>query len=434
MKNVKTIFKGIVGSQAYGTNIPTSDIDFKGVYIQSIDDLISFNYREQYEAGKDECYYELRRFIQLLGTANPTVLEMLFLPQDCIAEKHPVFEILIKERHKFLTKKCLNSFGGYAIAQIKKARGLDKKMNWEKQRVERKGIMDFCFVITPLGPRNLRDWLGYQKGNGCRQEFYGVTAMNNARDMYFIYPSDGDLGYHGIVNYDETSNEIRLSNIPKSEMLKGVPMSYNKDGYMRHCKDFKEYNDWKENRNTQRYVDTTTHGQQIDGKNLMHCRRLLDMAIEIAKTGDINVRRPNRDHLLDIRKGNVNLDDIITKAEEDVKGLDAVYAESSLPDDVSMEYMNDLLLRVRKAFYGWISKNDSLSKCDSAHMTRYNRLLKLVYALQFKNQISNKQLGLWSGFLRKLKEEGRVTIDELRSVSPKLRTKKVKKEARNSNS
>jgi len=343
----KIIFKGIVGSQAYGTNIPTSDIDYKGIYSQSIADLISFNYKEQYEVGKDECYYEVRRFIQLLGTANPTVLEMLYLPQDCIVEKSTEFDILYANRHKFLTKKCLNSFGGYAVAQIKKARGLDKKMNWEKNRVTRKGIMDFCYVVTPLGTRPLKDWLGYQKGNECRQEYYGVSALNNAKDNYFIYPSNGDLGYHGIVNLDESSNDLRLSSIPKEEALKCHHMIYNKDAYMHHCKDFREYNEWLEKRNTQRYIDTNEHGQKIDGKNLMHCRRLLDMAIEIANEGNISVRRPNRDYLLKIRKGEVSLDDIINEAEQDLKGLDWIYQESNLPDDVDQEFLNNLLLEVR---------------------------------------------------------------------------------------
>lgn len=347
MKN-KIIFKGIVGSQAYGTNIATSDIDHKGVYLQDEEEILGFGYREQYEVGKDECYYEVRRFIQLLGTANPTVLEMLFLPTECVVEIDPVFNFIWADRHKFLTKKCLNSFGGYAVAQIKKARGLDKKMNWEKNRVERKGVMDFCYVITPLGTRPLKDWLAYQKGNQCRQEFYGVTAINNARDLYFIYESNGDLGYHGIVNLDETSNDLRLSSIPKSEMLKAHAMTYNKDGYIKHCKDFREYNDWLANRNTQRYVDTTTHGQQIDGKNLMHCRRLLDSAIEIATTGDLKVMRHNKDYLLSIRRGEVPLEDIISKAEEDVKGLDEIYAKCSLPEEVDMEFMNNLLLTVRK--------------------------------------------------------------------------------------
>lgn len=346
--NHKIIYKGIVGSQAYGTSIPTSDIDYKGVYVQPDSDLLTFNYREQLEKGKDECYYEIRRFIQLLGTANPTVLEMLYLPLDCVAIADPAWDILVKHRDKFLTKKCLQSFGGYAVAQIKKARGLDKKMNWENSRVTRKGVMDFCYVITPLGTRPLKDWLAYQKGNHCWQQNYGVSAINNARDLYFIYPSDGELGYHGIVNADETSNDLRLSSIPKEESLKGHVMTYNQDGYIRHCKDFREYSEWLEKRNTQRYVDTTEHGQKIDGKNLMHCRRLLDMAIEIANDGKISVRRPNADYLLKIRKGEIKLEDIINEAEQDLKGLDWIYEQSNLPDEVDMNFMNELLLEIRK--------------------------------------------------------------------------------------
>lgn len=346
--NSKIIYKGIVGSQAYGTSIPTSDIDYKGVYIQSEDEILGFKYKEQYEVGKDECYYEIRRFIQLLQTANPTVLEMLFLPKDCIVSSSAEWDLLVKHRNIFLTKKCLQSFGGYAVAQIKKARGLDKKMNWEKAKVTRKGILDFCYVITPLGTRPLKDWLAYQKGNHVHQHNYGVSAINNARDLYFIYPSDGELGYHGIVNMDETSNDLRLSSIPKEEALKCHTMTYNKDGYTRHCKDYREYSDWLANRNTQRYVDTTNHGQQIDGKNLMHCRRLLDMAIEIANEGTISVRRPNAAELLKIRRGEVSLDKIIDQAEEDLKGLDWIYEKSSLPDECDLEFTNNLLLEIRK--------------------------------------------------------------------------------------
>lgn len=341
------IFKAVVGSQSYGTSTPTSDIDHKGVYMQSFDDLISFNYKEQYEVGKDECYYEVRRFIQLLQTANPTVLELLYSPHDCIITTSPQFELIRQVRDKFLTKQCLNSFGGYAVAQIKKARGLDKKMNWEQNRVERKTPIDFCYVVTPIGTRNLRDWLKYQKGDEIHQENYGVAALNNARDLYFLHYDIGKVGYRGILNDDETSTELRMSSIPSEYCTNGVVMSYNKDGYMKHCKDFRQYNEWLKNRNTQRYVDTGNHGQQIDGKNLLHCRRLLDMAIEIANEETISVRRPNADYLLKIRKGEVPLDEIINEAERDIKGLDWIYQESSLPESVDKEFVNELLLKIR---------------------------------------------------------------------------------------
>lgn len=345
----KIIFKAVTGSRSYGTNIETSDTDYKGVYVQGEDEVLGFGYKQQIDVGKDEVYYEVRRFLELLQTGNPTVLELLFCPEECIVEISNEFRMIMDVRDKFLTKKCLMSFGGYAVAQIKKARGLDKKMNWEIGRVERKTPMDFCYVITPLGGRLLSDWLRFQKGRYAFQENYGVSCINNCRDLYFIYgQGDRDLGYHGIINKDGTSNDLRLSSIPKEESLNGRIMSYNKDGYIKHCKDYNQYTEWLNNRNTDRYVDVKGHGQQIDGKNLLHCRRLLDMAIEIATEKTIKVRRPNADYLLSIRRGEVKLDDIIEKAEEDVKGLDDLFEKSGLPDSVDGEFLNDLLLKIRK--------------------------------------------------------------------------------------
>src|ERR1035437_9099826 len=146
-QHLSLIYKCVVGSKAYGTFIEgKSDIDYKGVYMQNVNELISFGYKEQIEIGKDECYYEVRRFMQLLQSANPTVLELLYSPADCIIQTSPYFDLIVQHRDKFLTQKCLLSFGGYAVAQIKKAKGLDKKMNWEKERVVRKDVLDFCYV------------------------------------------------------------------------------------------------------------------------------------------------------------------------------------------------------------------------------------------------------------------------------------------------
>src|ERR1700734_115001 len=99
------IFKTIVGSQSYGTSIPTSDIDIKGVYIQPIKDILTFKYKEQIDKGKDECYYEVRRFLQLLSTANPSMLELLHSPEECILLDSTKFGLIRKNKQKFITKK-----------------------------------------------------------------------------------------------------------------------------------------------------------------------------------------------------------------------------------------------------------------------------------------------------------------------------------------
>lgn len=336
------IFKTMVGSQAYGTSTPKSDQDFKGVYVQNQDDLLTFNYVEQFEVSKDECYYEIRRFLQLLATANPTVLEMLFMPENCVLEKSPVYDLVIAERHKFLTKKCLHSFGGYAIAQIKKAKGLDKKMNWEKSKVVRKAPIDFCYAFDNGKTMSLEKYLDKHELN---QTHCGLVKLDHFRDCYALYHKTEEGFYRGIIS--EAGNDVRLSSVPKGEVPQTM-IFYNKDGYSMHCKDYKEYEEWLANRNTQRYVDISGHNQQIDGKNLLHCRRLLDMAIEIATEKTIKVQRPNADYLLKIRRGEVDLETIIAEAEKDIEKLDELYAKSDLPDDVDREFVNDLLLKIRK--------------------------------------------------------------------------------------
>ena len=42
----------IVGSQAYGTNLPTLDFDMSGIFIQSKEDIYGFNYIEKMKKKK----------------------------------------------------------------------------------------------------------------------------------------------------------------------------------------------------------------------------------------------------------------------------------------------------------------------------------------------------------------------------------------------
>jgi uncharacterized protein len=347
------IFKARVGSHAYGTNIEGSDEDFKGVYIQNPEDVLVNGYREQINVSKDETYYELRRFIELCCTGNPTMLELLYSPEDCVIKKDPAFDMLLKHRDLFLSKACKYSFGGYAFAQIEKAKGLNKKMNWEKEAMVRKTPLDFCYIITPLGSRPLKDWLYYQRDLPyTKQENYGVVSINNARDLYFIYSSKGDLGYHGIINKDHTSNDLCLSSIPVEEMANSHVMSYNKDGYIKHCKDYRSYTEWLEKRNVQRYVDVESHGQKIDGKNLLHCYRLLETGIEIAREGTINVRRPNAQFLIEIRKGKHDLQKLLDQATGLIDRLNEAFDKTSLPHSVDRGFFMKLMINIRKEFYG----------------------------------------------------------------------------------
>lgn len=349
----KLIMKALVGSHAHGTSTPESDYDYKGIYKQNNDDILSYGYEEFVRESKDEIYYEVKRFIDLLCVANPEALELLFSPDDCILQTSPEFEILRQNKHIFLTKKCADTFGGYANMQIKKASGLDKKINWESQRVERKTPLDFCFVSLNGKTMPLNIWLSL---NNYEQEYCGLINLKHFKDVYALYYDEHkNKNYRGLIKNE--SNELRLSEIPKGE-VPVIDLYYNKDGYTAHCKDYKSYQTWLKERNTNRYHTNKSHGQLYDSKNLSHCRRLIDVAIEIAKTGNINVRRPENEieYLLEIKRGDVPLKDIMTKAEEDIKNLKNVYSNSNLPDEVDMKIVKNILLQIRK--YNDSSKNN----------------------------------------------------------------------------
>jgi hypothetical protein len=151
------------------------------------------------------------------------------------------------------------------------------------------------------------------------------------------------------------SNQLRLSSIPKGQEP-FCTITYNKDGYSEHCKDFREYEEWLSKRNLQRWVDVKSHGQQIDGKNMMHCRRLMDMAREIAEGKGILVKRENAQELLSIRRGEIDLQTLIDHVESEIKEIDILYKNSTLPDKVDMNLVEQILINIRKEIYNLCSQ------------------------------------------------------------------------------
>ena len=124
-------------------------------------------------------------------------------------------------------------------------------------------------------------------------EACGLSRIPHLRDVFAIYEdAAGSKGYRGVMR-DREATDLRLSSIAKGEEPIGW-MQFNQDGFKRYCREYREYQDWKTNRNEARYATNIEHGRNYDSKNLMHTFRLLDMAEEIAREKRVTVRRPNR--------------------------------------------------------------------------------------------------------------------------------------------
>lgn len=337
------LFEVISGSRAFGLHTESSDTDIKGVFYLPKDKFFGLDYTPQVNnASNDIVYYELGRFVELLLKNNPNILEMLASPEDCVLYKHPIMEqVKISD---FLSKLCKDTFAGYAITQIKKARGLNKKMVNPVAK-ERKTILDFCFILDGFQSVGLSRWL---EDHGYVQERCGLVNIPHSKGMYALFYSESGM-YKGIMVKD-FANEVCLSNVPQGEPVI-VYLYFNQDGYSMYCKEYKEYWEWMEMRNDERYHVNQQHGQHYDAKNMMHTIRLLQSAKQIFEKDQLLVRVSNREELLAIKAGNETYERLLEMAETLIKGIEKEFLASKLPETPSKEKAEQTLITMRNELY-----------------------------------------------------------------------------------
>lgn len=339
------LLKCISGSQAYGLALPHSDTDIKGVFILSKKEYYGLTYADQVNnETNDIMYYEIKKFVELLLKNNPNILELLSTPEDCVLHRHPVMNLLKPEM--FLSRLCNQTFGQYAYAQIKKARGLNKKILNPLDK-KRKTILDFCFVVKGQGSAPVAEWIAEQ---GYIQEDCGLVRIDHMRDMYAVFhQSQSTRKFSGIFS-GEDADEVSLSSVPEGLQPKCI-LYFNKDGYSVYCKEYRQYWEWVELRNEERYENTVSHGKNYDAKNMMHVFRLLNMAEEIARYQKVNVRRPEREILLKIRAGEFSYEDLLKKADEKFQVIDDLFKKSDLPEQPHLAEVESVLTTVRESLY-----------------------------------------------------------------------------------
>ncbi|NDV65897.1 DNA polymerase beta superfamily protein [Bacteroides sp. 224] len=339
------LFECISGSKAYGLDTPQSDTDLKGVFYLPKEQFYGLEYIPQISnETNDEVYYELGRFVELLCKNNPNIIEMLASPQECILYKHPLMDKLSIDI--FLSKLCKDTFAGYALTQIRKARGYKKKIVNPVEK-KRKTILDFCFIMDNYQSVPVEEWL---ERSGYIQELCGLSSIPHAKGMYALfYDSKNRNGYHGIA-VKETANEVSLSSIPKGEQAVAY-LFWNMEAYSLYCKEYKDYWNWVAERNDTRYQTNLNHGKNYDSKNMMHTIRLLQVAEEILHDGKLNVRRPNREQLLNIKSGNMDYDELLVMADKLMENIESYYLTSSLIDTPDIKLAERVLVEMREQLY-----------------------------------------------------------------------------------
>jgi len=122
------LITGIVGSQAYGLATEDSDVDTLSVAAAPTTAFHGLHLPVGKAASRvttdpDCTTHEAGKFISLCLSANPTVNELLWLPESCYLDVHPLGRELIEIRQSLLGAHAVrNAYLGYATSQFKRLR------------------------------------------------------------------------------------------------------------------------------------------------------------------------------------------------------------------------------------------------------------------------------------------------------------------------
>lgn len=121
------ILRAVVGSVAYGLNREGSDVDRLGVFVAPTVDLAGLNWSPKRESrvstDPDFTEHEVGKFCRLALKANPTITELLWLPDAAFEVERPEGTRLRMLRSAFLSEAAVrNAYGGYAHQQAVRLR------------------------------------------------------------------------------------------------------------------------------------------------------------------------------------------------------------------------------------------------------------------------------------------------------------------------
>ena len=368
----KIIYTVVSGSHAYGTNNKDSDIDLRGIFVH--DPKAYLNVFEEPEPDisdekNDTTYFSLKRAFELLSKSNPNIIELLWMPEDCIRYKTPVMEVVFENRNLFISKACFETHSGYAFAQIKKAKGSNKKVHNPMPK-ERPVKEDFCRVILleNINVKPITLIMSSAKPSGSNGWTYNglfpfrpiplketeidlskhhVAGLEHAQNVYRLYEYGAKA--KGVFRGDDM---LVTESIPKEdEWAKCVGLLiYSQNEYDKALKEWNSYWDWMKFRNSSRWVDQEKGNLDFDQKNMMHCLRLLMSGESILRNGKPIVRfeGEQREYLMSIRRGELKYEEIIEEVEKRMKLLQELLKESTIPEDVDTDKIEELYKYVLK--------------------------------------------------------------------------------------
>jgi hypothetical protein len=311
---MKTIVKMNYGSKLYGLDLPSSDQDFKGVFLPSYDtillgkiprsvsDNIKVSHGSKNTAGDiDYESYSLHNFIDMACKGVTIALDMLHAPPSMLLESSATWDIIVANRSKFYTKR-LESYLGFALTQVAKYGSKGGRL--------RSALL-------------VRDFLGK-----CKPGYSGPTDTIHMYDIWSVLPTDENVKFVDTETptgpktfYEVCGRKIEntLSVTNALDVVNRVIEKYGTRSELAMCG-----TDWK----------CVTHA-------IRACIQLKELYSE----GTITFPLKDRDFLMRIKLGELDFESVVSpKLEDLIAEVSELCAKSTLPNKVDRTFWDEFIL------------------------------------------------------------------------------------------
>ncbi len=362
----------ITGSHAYGLAIEgVSDFDYKGVFIapksyylglkqieqiegkgeqgicfnnQDISGLNKFNLQgEKFNLlrGNDFVIYEFKKYLNLLKNANPNIQELLWL--DNYLYLHPLTDLLIENRDKFLTKKVRSSYVGYANAQLKKVETHRRWLLNPPKRKPKPEDFNFTDLYKPLSLSEINAFINFLwlVVRDC------IQYLQPAEDLKVILQEKIDYKQI-LLNHrfpDEVEPQIQQYTNASDDFMR---LTFASREYLSAKKEWNSYQTWLKNRNPKRQELELKCG--YDSKHASHALRLLYTGREIINKKIVIVDRQkagDAEYLLQVKLGNVSYEEVMSECNRVFDEIKSIKEQDiNLPSQVDNNFLSDLCIEI----------------------------------------------------------------------------------------
>ena len=312
------ILLGLGGSHAYGTNVPTSDLDIRGIAIEKPEELIGYQKFEQFLNEKtDTTIFAFNKMIHLLTQNNPNIVEIIGLNPDQYLYVSKLGQELLDHKDLFLSQRCFYTFGGYARANLKRLENALARDNYPEEKKNEHISISLQSALTTFNNQHnteINPAFAYVDEAGKLRFKLDVDLESGEFEDFYATVSNTTRNYKELLNRNRKKDDAHLN------------------------------------------------------KHAMHLVRLYLMCLEMLETGEVHTYR-DKDHdlLMDIRNGkymdeNGNMKPEFYAMVKDIEDKCKKAMETTkLPEKPDMKAIEEWVMSVNKRIINGEFKDEEFS-------------------------------------------------------------------------